>query len=138
MLKLSTGLRNKLLDTGSLRGVFTNFILRLYDGTVPATADTAVAISPVWEATGLNFAATASSGAISKDANAWTANASQTKTVTFYRLVASTDTGALSTSEQRIQGEIGTAGKELNLTSTGLTSGNSYTIDTFSVGIPTL
>jgi hypothetical protein len=85
-----------------------------------------------------NFAATASSGAISKDANAWTANASQTKTVTFYRLVASTDTGASSTSEQRIQGEIGTAGKELNLTSTGLTSGNPYTIDTFSIGIPTL
>lgn len=40
-LKLSTGLRNYLLSTGSLRKAFEDGVIKIYTGSAPATADLA-------------------------------------------------------------------------------------------------
>jgi len=42
MLKASTGLRTKLLDTGSLKSILDGGVINIYSGPVPATADAAL------------------------------------------------------------------------------------------------
>ena len=40
-LKASTGLRNKLMDTGSLKSILAGGLIKVYGGAVPADADAA-------------------------------------------------------------------------------------------------
>jgi len=40
-MRLSTGLVNKLMDTGSFRDIFSNFVLDVYSGSQPALPDNA-------------------------------------------------------------------------------------------------
>lgn len=146
-IKASTGLRNKLLDTSPLRTLFSYGYLLLYAGPVPSSADDAIVggthtllcdIRNNDTTTGITFASSASGGAITKNlSETWSRAAANTGTATFYRLVASSDTGASSTTEARLQGSIGTSGADLNLTTTSLNATTVYTIDTFSVSLPT-
>lgn len=146
-VKASTGLRNKLLDTSPLRTIFSGGYLLLYAGPVPSSADDAIVggthtllcdVRNNNTTTGITFASSASGGSITKNlSETWSRAAANTGTATFYRLVASTDTGASSTTEARLQGSIGTSGADLNLTTTSLNASTVYTIDTFSVSLPT-
>lgn len=146
-VKASTGLRNKLLDTSPLRTIFSGGYLLLYAGPVPSSADDAIVggthtllcdVRNNNTTTGITFASSASGGSITKNlSETWSRAAGNTGTATFYRLVASTDTGASSTTEARLQGSIGTSGADLNLTTTSLNASTVYTIDTFSVSLPT-
>lgn len=146
-IKASTGLRNKLLDTSPLRTIFSGGYLLLYAGPVPSSADDAIVggthtllcdVRNNNTTTGITFASSASGGSITKNlSETWSRAAANTGTATFYRLVASTDTGASSTTEARLQGSIGTSGADLNLTTTSLNASTVYTIDTFSVSLPT-
>lgn len=143
-LKLSTGLRNKLLDTASLKSIFNLGFLEIYGGAVPADADQSnsgatllVRISNNNTATGITLAAAASAGAITKNlSETWSKAAANTGTATFWRLVAAGDTGALSTTEARVQGTIGLAGADLNVASLSYTATTVYTIDSFALSIP--
>lgn len=147
-VKASTGLRNKLLDTSPLKTIFNLGYLLLYAGPVPDSADDAIVggthtllcdVRNNNTTTGITFASTASGGAITKNlSETWSRAAGNTGTATFYRLVTSSDTGAASTSEARVQGTIGTSGADLNLTTTSLVSATIYTIDSFSLSLPTL
>jgi hypothetical protein len=144
-LKASTGLRNKLLDTSPFKTIFNLGFLDLYAGAVPADADQSIGgatllvhVSNNDTATGITFASTASGGALTKNlAETWSKAAAGTGTATFFRLVAAGDTGALSTTEARIQGTVGLAGADLNLASMSFTATTVYTIDSFSISIPT-
>jgi hypothetical protein len=143
--KESTGLRNKSLDTAPLRTILNLGFIKIYSGAAPATADAAVTgtllctISNASTATGLTFDAAAANGAISKaSAETWSGVNAATGTAGYYRFVAPGDTGALSTTEARLQGDVGTAGKELNLSSVNLTSGATQTIDYYVYARPTL
>jgi hypothetical protein len=142
-LKLSTGLRNKLMDTGSLKSIFALGFIKIYSGAAPADANAAVTgtllctISLASGGTGINFEAAAVSGIISKAAaETWSGNNVATGVATHYRHVAAGDTGALSTTEARLQGTIATVGADLNLSSVSLVSGASQTVDYYSVTIP--
>jgi hypothetical protein len=146
-LKASTALRNKLLDTNPFKTIFNLGFLKLYDGPVPTTADAGldaanhllVTISNNSTGTGLTFEATAVAGAITKNTGeTWSGTSITAGTASFYRLVTSSDTGATSTTEARLQGNIATSGADLNMTNTVLTSPTSYPIDAFSVSLPTL
>jgi len=146
-LKASTGLRNKLLDTGSLKSIFAGGLIQIYSGTEPATADDAIGggntllctISLNSTGTGINMAAAAAAGVISKlSSEAWSGANAASGTASFYRHVAVGDTAASSTSEPRLQGSIAIAGAELNISSTTLTSGATQTIDYYSVALPAL
>jgi hypothetical protein len=145
-IKVSTGLRNAMLASSSVKGSLDNGFVKIYAGTVPATADAALGsatllctVSVGGSGTGLTFASSAASGIITKaTAETWSGTNVATGTATFYRHVASTDTGVLSTTEARIQGNIATAGSDMNLTSTSLVNGAVQVLDYYSVALPTL
>jgi len=144
-LKVSTGLRNKLLDTGSLATLMAGGLIKIYSGTPPASADDAASgsllctISLNSTGTGVNMASTATGGVLAKSTSeTWSGVVALSGAATYYRHVAASDTGASSTTQARLQGEIATAGAELNLSSTTLTSGATQTVDYYSVALPTL
>ena len=144
MEKMSTGLCNALLDTGSLKSIFsgTTAELRIYSGTVPTTADAAPAtptpIATVLEpsAAYLNFASSASAGTIAKGTNAWTDPAPAGGVATFYRLVLHADANDSSATAKRIQGTIGVGGSDMNVGSTTIAASTpAFTVNTFTQSI---
>ncbi len=144
-LQASTGLRDKLLDTGSLKSLMALGSIKIYSGAIPANADAAVTgtllctITLNSTATGLSMAAAAVAGVLEKlSSETWSGVNAASGTATYYRHVAVGDTGALSTTEARLQGLVGTVGVEMNLSSTTLTSGATQTLDFYSVQLPTL
>ena len=143
-IKASTGLRSKLLDTGSLKSVLALGFIKFYSGSPPATADAAVTgtllvtISNASSGTGINMAAAAVAGVLDKlSSETWSGVNAASGTAGYYRHVAVGDDGTLSTTQARIQGTIATAGADMNLSSTSLTAGATQTVDFYSVALPT-
>jgi hypothetical protein len=140
-LKLSTGLRNKLLDTGSLDATLNGGKIRIFAGSAPADADAAETGTLIVEVSnggaGVNFEAAAVAGVISKlSSETWSGTNVATLTATHYRHVAAGDTGVLSTTQARIQGTVSTVGADMNLSSVALVSGATQAIDFYSVTLP--
>jgi hypothetical protein len=142
-MKLSTGLRNKLLDNDDIKGLFNLSFIKIYSGSEPASADDAVTgtllctVSNNGTGTGLTFAASASGGAISKNGSeTWKGTNAATGTAGYFRLVAAGDDGTSSTTQARIQGSVGLAGEDMNLSSVSLTSAAEQTIDYFTIALP--
>lgn len=143
---VSTGLRNKMLDTGSFRTTMNLGFIKIYNGTVPATADAALSgntllcvISNNSSGTGLTMDTNAAAGVLAKAvAEVWSGVNVATGTATFFRHVAVGDDGTLSITQDRTQGSVATFGAELNLTSTTLTNGATQTIDFYVASLPTL
>jgi hypothetical protein len=66
-IRLSTGLVNKMMDTGSFKDIFANAVLDIYSGTQPADADTAAsgtALVLITKASGAYTAETRSIGSL--------------------------------------------------------------------------
>jgi hypothetical protein len=145
-LHISTGLRNGLLVTGSLKSQLDGGSIKIYSGPVPANADAALSgntllctVTVASGATQLSFDTTPSDGTLAKpSAVVWSGANAATGTASFYRHVAAGDAGDASTTAPRIQGDVALYGGELNLTSTALVSGATQTIDYYAVNIPTL
>ena len=142
-LQVSTGLRTAMLGSNPLTTVLNLGKILIYTGTPPTTADAAptgtllCTITNNSTATGITFA-TASAGTIAKNGSeTWSGVNSSTGTAGYYRHVSSTDTGALSTTDCRLQGVVSTAGAEMNLSNTALTSGATQTVDYYVVSLPT-
>jgi hypothetical protein len=144
-IKTSTGLRNALLGTGSLKATLNLGSMKIYAGSLPADADQAIGAATLLctvtnnaTATGLTFDAAAANGVITKaPAEIWRGVNAATGVATFYRYVAPGDDGTLSTTQPRVQGSIATAGGDLNLSSTSLTATASQTVDYYSLSLPT-
>ncbi len=144
-MKISTGLAKAMLDTGSLKTNLTGMKLKIYAGTEPATADSslgsAVLLCTVSDAGGagaLSFEASAIANVISKSSSqTWSGTNAASGTASFCRLVLPSDTGGSSSTEVRVQGDVGVAGKFLNLSSVALTSGAVLTVDSLSITMPT-
>ena len=147
-LLVSTGLRNAVLGTGSLKSALADGFIHVYASTladVPASAD--AAIDPGKHAklltvygdgisAGLNLG-NPSSGVIGKDPGEnWSGPVLASGAAMFFRFVGSSDTGAASTSEPRLQGRVGVAGAELNISSLALTSGDTKQINFISISLP--
>lgn len=144
-LHVSTGTRNQMLVTNPLKTIFAAGFIKLYSGAAPSDADQAVTgtllctISISSGGTGINFDTTATAGVLNKaPAETWSGVNAATGTASYYRHVAVGDTGVLSLTQPRLQGDIATSGQELNLSSVGLTSGATQTIDFYSFALPTL
>lgn len=149
--QFSTGFKDNLLDTESLKSIFDDGFITIYAGTIPASPDdgigAAVAIVEYTDAnqvagvgTGLDLEAAAVGGAISKAAaQVWEGTAGATDTATFFRFyqLADAQSGA-STTAPRIQGTVGGGGADLFVASTSFTSAVDYTLDMFSLSIPSL
>ena len=135
---------------GSLKDVLHDGVLRIYTGSQPSSPDAAVAGTFLMEVTvsggtfvagafgnGLEFGA-AASGAIAKAAaEVWQAVALASGTAGWFRFVGNaTDAGGASTTLPRVDGSVGTSGADLNMSSTTVTTGATYTIDTFTLTLP--
>lgn len=144
-LKASTGLRTKLLDTGSLKSIFAAGFIKIYSGAAPADADAAVTgtllctVSINSTGTGINFASAASAGTLAKaSGEVWSGANVASGTAGYFRHVAAGDDGTLSTTQARLQGAVATSGGELNLSSVALTSAATQTVDYYTCALPTL
>jgi len=135
---------------GSIKDIFHDGVLRIYSGSQPSDADQAASGTLLLEISesagafsagafdnGLEFG-TAASGAISKStAETWQDTGIAAGTAGWFRLCANpTDAGAASTSLPRIDGSIGSSGADLNMSSTNIVVGSTYTIDTFTLTMP--
>lgn len=142
-LKASTALRNNMLVTGSLKSQLDGGLIKIYSGTIPTEADSALGsavllctISKNGDGTGLSLASTAALGTIAKANELWQGLNAITGTASFWRFVKASDTGGSSTTEVRLQGNAATSGSELVMTSVSLAGGATQNIDYFSVALP--
>lgn len=147
MIKSSTGLRTHLAVTGSIKSAMDGGLIKFYNGIEPATADAAVTGSLLWTVslggagTGLTFDSSAvNSSAVKPSAAVW-AGATTAGTPTYWRFVASGDTGGSSTTEKRIQGNCGNfAGADIYLSNPTLVTDASTTakaLDSFAAAVLT-
>lgn len=145
-INLSTGLKDSVLVTGSLRSALTNGQLQIYTGAAPASADAAATgtllNTYVDNDTGtfnLTFEASTSGGALVKTAaQTWSGTSVAAGTAGYFRFVVTGDDGLLSTTQVRIQGTVGGAGADLYLASTTIANSTLYFIDAFAIAIPDL
>lgn len=144
MFKISTGLRNYILATGSLSAGLTLGFINIYAGTEPLTADASIGaatllctVSVDGGATGLTFEAVPAAGVLSKSTTeAWKGTNAATGTASFYRFVAPGDTGVESTTERRAQGTVGILNADLLLASVSLIISQEQRVDFYAIGMP--
>lgn len=144
-LKASTGLRNYMLDTGPAKTALANGFIKIYSGPEPATADAAIGggntlLCTIYSdnvSAGINLAATAADGFIEKaSAETWSGAVIATGTATFFRHVGSADTGALSTTQPRLQGTVARAGAELNISDVDLVAAAPQAVNFYTLQLP--
>ncbi len=140
-LKLSTGLRDGMLDTSPFKTLLDASRVKIFSGAAPASADAAegtllVSIGSDNADTHCHFLAAAVSGVLSKNADIWSGVAGAGGTANYFRLVVNTDTGVLSTTEIRMQGTVGTSGADINMGGVTIVSGATQTIDTWDLTMP--
>ena len=144
-LRLSTGIRQALLDTADFQTEFAVSFINIYTGTQPADADTAASgtlLATIYsnnptDTIGISFDPPVL-GTISKAvAETWAGTALATGTAGWYRLFeAGGNPAILSTTESRIDGNISTSGANMNMSSTTITVGTVQTVSTFDVTLP--
>lgn len=127
-----TGARNAaadavvdLVDAGASPGE-----LRIYSGTKPADANAALAGNTLLAAlVGSDpFFGAAATGVATASAISSDTSADATGTATFFR-IGSVNSGVFTPT---MQGEVGTSGSDLNLSSTSITAGGTVSVTSFT------
>lgn len=123
-LAYATTLRNAMLDEITA-AAGASALLRIYDGSRPATGGTATTL--LAELTcNATFAPAASGGVLTLNSITQDSSANATGTATWFRLVTSGGTFVLD-------GSVGTSGSDLNLTTTSIVSGQPVSITSFTI-----
>ena len=127
-IKLTTAVKNAMLDaiTAQIGG---SGKLRIYDGSQPANANTAVGAQVLLAELTLNatFAPSASSGVLTLNAITSDSAADATGTATWFRMVKSDGTTVIC------DGSVGTSGADLNLNTTSLVAGAQVSVSSFTL-----
>ena len=145
-VKLSTGIKNNILASGSIKSLLDDGFLTIFRGTAPADADascgnTALVIirdngQSVTAGNGLDFATSGLAGVLQKlTAQTWKGTNDVTGTASFYRFHDKADGNSASTTADRIQGGCAVVGGDLNLSDLSLTAAADQTVDAYSVVI---
>lgn len=145
-VRLSTGLRNKMLDGGTgggVKGALNLGFINIYSGPQPLTADSAATGTLLGTASvdasgaGLTFAS-AASGVISKaTAENWRFAGIADGAAGWFRFYpAAGNPASSSLTEARLDGALGTANADLVLSNINVRIGVPCTIDTFAFGLP--
>lgn len=142
--KLSTGLRAGLAVTGPLRTLLNGSTIKIYAGSVPATADDAVGaatllctVSVDGDGTGITFESTAADGVLVKTAaETWIGTNVADGTAAFFRISPPSDTGAASTTVVRLQGTVGVVGADMELAAAELVNGAPLALNSAAFTIP--
>lgn len=98
-------------------------LIRIYDGTRPATGGTATTLLAELTASDPMFGASAS-GVLTASAITQDSSANATGTATWFRVVDSSGTAVMD-------GNVGTSGSDLNLTTTSITATQPVSITSF-------
>lgn len=123
-LSYATTLRNAMLDAITT-AAGSNALLRIYDGTRPATGGSATTL--LAELTcNATFAPGASGGVLTLNSITQDSSANATGTATWFRIVTSGGTFVLD-------GSVGTSGSDLNLTTTSITAGQPVSVTSFVI-----
>ena len=124
-LAYNVTIRNAMLDAITA-GAGGSALLRIYDGSRPATggAATTLLAELVCNAT---FAAAASGGVLTLNAIAQDSAANATGTATWFRIVQSNGTTHL------LDGNVGVSGSDLNLTTVSVVAGGPLSVTSFVV-----
>ena len=124
-LGINVTTRNAMLDAITTRAG-ASALLRLYDGTQPATGGTAT--TKLAELTcNATFAPAASSGVLTLNAITSDTSADATGTATWFRIVQS------GGSTPVLDGTVGTSGADLNLNTVSIVSGATVAVSSFTI-----
>ena len=112
----------------ALTTLLNNGYLRIYDGTQPATADTAVSSQTLLAELRFNATAFGAASAGVATANAFTSDASanNTGTASWFRALKSDGTTAV------FDGSVGTTSADLVVNSTGISTGAEVSVSSFT------
>jgi hypothetical protein len=149
--RFSTGLRNALLVTGSVKSVLAGGEIRGFTGSQPASADKAETGTPLITYTlasgdhtagettnGINFD-TATDGVLSKDADeTWSGKGKETGTIGWFRFYDKNVVTGESTTAVRYDGSVTITGGggQLLLSSVSIVANATSTIDGFTYTQP--
>ena len=124
-LKLSNNVVNPQAD--ALSDLADNGYLRIYDGTQPATADTAITTQVLLAELRFNATAApaASNGVLTFNAITQDSSANNTGTASWFRALASDGTTAL------FDGAVGTSGSDINIATTAIVAGAIVGVSSF-------
>ncbi len=130
-LKYPAALRNAFLDSITSRAG-ASAKLRIYSGTQPATADTALSGQTLLADLTCNatFAPSASGGVLTLNAITQDSSADASGTASFFRLWNSAVTVIVC------DGSVSTSAADLNLNSTTITAGNPVAVSSFTITAP--
>ena len=120
----AVSIRNTMLDSITTRAG-NAALLRFYDGTRPATAGAATNLLATLTC-GTPFAAGAAAGVLTLGAITG-ANASGTGTTTWFRIVKADGSTFV------MDGNVGTSGSDLNMTTTSFVSGQPVAVSSFVI-----
>lgn len=137
-------------EGGSLKDVMRDGIIKIYSGSQPEDADTAVSGTLLLALTvssgafvagafdnGLEFEDDPLSGEIEKNSDVWSGVGLADGTAGWFRFSANpTDNGTSSTTLPRIDGSVGTSGSDLVMASTYIVTDRTYTADQFKITRP--
>lgn len=124
-LAYSTAIRNAMLDAVTT-GAGGSALLRIYDGTRPASGGTATTL--LAELTcNATFAPGASSGVLTLNSITQDSSANASGTATWFRIVKSDGTTFV------MDGNVGTSGSDLNLTTTTIVSTQPVSVTSFVI-----
>jgi hypothetical protein len=106
-------------------------LLRIYDGTIPTNADTALGAQVLLAELTFSDPAfgAASNGVATASAITSDSSANATGTASWFRIVSSTPTTIMD-------GTVGTSGEDLNLNTTSIVSGATVSVTAFTVTVP--
>jgi hypothetical protein len=144
-VRLSTGIRNKLLDgytgTGGLKSILVGGFLDIYTGSQPVSADYVEtgsklvrisSTSGTAASDGLRFG-TAATGTLPLTVPVWSGKVILAGVAGWARFYGTGGTSGTSATENRIDMSVGVSGADLNLSHTSLTLDSTLTINTFSI-----
>lgn len=123
-LAYSTALRNAMLDEITT-AIGASGLLRIYDGSRPASGGAATTLLAEL-ALSATAAGSASGGALTFSSITQDSSANATGTATWFRVVTSGGTFV-------IDGNVGTSGSDLNLTTTSIVSGQPVSVTSFVI-----
>ena len=119
-------------EADAMSDLLDNGYLRIYDGSQPANADTAVSTQTLLAELRFNATAApaASNGVLTFNAVTAEDSALATGTATWFRALKSDGTTVV------MDGSVGTSGANLNLSSASITIGSSVSVTSFTHTIP--
>lgn len=141
-LQISTGLAAAVVGTSSLADTLDGGVINIYAGTPPPTADAALGgatlLCSIQEG-GTNPLSPVANGTklVKPTGETWQGVNAATGTATFYRYVAAGDDGTASTSQVRVQGNVGlTNASEMTLLDVDFVSGVTFDLANFMLNLP--